>query len=75
MPHPGPHAGAPRVLDPALDPFCAQALQILVARYGSPLLVIDAERVRAQYRRLAFLPKATVLAVDRGRIIAGEDGT
>jgi len=51
--HPGPHAGAARVLDPAVDPFCAQALQILVARYGSPLLVIDAERVRAQYRRLA----------------------
>ena len=40
-------------LDPQEDPFTAEALRRLVARYGSPLLVIDAERLRAQYRRLA----------------------
>jgi ornithine decarboxylase len=40
-------------LDPAQDPFGREALSHLVARYGSPLLVIDAERVRRQYRRLA----------------------
>src|ERR1700678_4604119 len=40
-------------LDPTLDPFSREAIQHLVARYGSPLLVIDAERVRRQYRRLA----------------------
>jgi ornithine decarboxylase len=40
-------------LDPAQDPFSREAVQHLVARYGSPLLVIDAERVRRQYRRLA----------------------
>src|ERR1700682_4897816 len=40
-------------LDPAQDPFSREAIQHLVARYGSPLLVIDAERVRRQYRRLA----------------------
>src|SRR5580692_8310381 len=39
-------------LDPTLDPFSREAIQHLVARYGSPLLVIDAERVRQQYRRL-----------------------
>jgi ornithine decarboxylase len=40
-------------LDPTQDPFSREAIQQLVARYGSPLLVIDAERVRRQYRRLA----------------------
>jgi ornithine decarboxylase len=40
-------------LNPTQDPFSREAIQHLVARYGSPLLVIDAERVRAQYRRLA----------------------
>src|SRR6202167_5785868 len=40
-------------LNPSLDPFSREAIQHLVARYGSPLLVIDAERVRQQYRRLA----------------------
>jgi ornithine decarboxylase len=39
-------------LDPQQDPFSREAVQHLVARYGSPLLVIDAERVRRQYRRL-----------------------
>jgi len=40
-------------LNPSQDPFSREAIQHLVARYGSPLLVIDAERVRRQYRRLA----------------------
>src|ERR1700678_2008167 len=40
-------------LDPALDPFSNESIRHLVARYGSPLFVIDAERVRQQYRRLA----------------------
>jgi ornithine decarboxylase len=44
-------------LNPTQDPFSREAIQHLVARYGSPLFVIDAERVRAQYRRLvAALP-------------------
>jgi ornithine decarboxylase len=44
-------------LDPKQDPFSREAIQHLVVRYGSPLLVIDAERVRAQYQRLrAALP-------------------
>ncbi|HEV7356611.1 MAG TPA: type III PLP-dependent enzyme [Steroidobacteraceae bacterium] len=44
-------------LDPKQDPFSREAIQHLVVRYGSPLLVIDAERVRRQYRRLgAALP-------------------
>jgi ornithine decarboxylase len=40
-------------LEPTQDPFAREAIQHLVARYGSPLLIIDAERVRRQYRRLA----------------------
>src|SRR5580700_1937378 len=44
-------------LDQEQDPFSREAIQHLAARYGSPLLVIDAERVRRQYRRLtAALP-------------------
>jgi ornithine decarboxylase len=35
------------------DPFARASLEHLVKRYGSPLFVIDTERVRAQYRRLA----------------------
>ncbi|MDE2304493.1 MAG: type III PLP-dependent enzyme [Gammaproteobacteria bacterium] len=39
------------------DPASADGLRRLAATYGSPLLVIDAQRVRAQYRRLeAALP-------------------
>ncbi len=66
-------------LDPALDPFGREALLHLVARYGSPLLVIDVERVRRQYRRLAAalpnvdlhyalkpLPHAAVIEALRG---------
>src|SRR6202453_2980796 len=40
-------------LDPAQDPFGVDAVRHLVLRYGSPLFIIDAERVRRQYRRLA----------------------
>ncbi len=44
-------------LEPTQDPFSREAIEHLVARYGSPLLIIDAERVRRQYRRLtAVLP-------------------
>ncbi len=41
------------VLDPAQDPFAREAIGHLVERFGSPLFVIDVERVRRQYRRLA----------------------
>ncbi|HEY0745861.1 MAG TPA: type III PLP-dependent enzyme [Steroidobacteraceae bacterium] len=40
-------------LDPSQDPFSREAVRHLVERYGSPLFIIDAERVRRQYRRLA----------------------
>src|SRR6202451_897902 len=40
-------------LEPSQDPFSREAIRHLVARYGSPLFVIDAERVRRQYQRLA----------------------
>jgi len=40
-------------LDPAADPFARAAIEHLVKRYGSPLFIIDAERVRGQYRRLS----------------------
>ena len=50
-----PHAVAdePLELDPLLDPFAHESVKHLVTRYGSPLFVIDVERVRRQYRRLA----------------------
>jgi len=60
------------------DPFSTEAVRGLVARYGSPLLIIDAERIRQQYRRLSRalpgvdlyyalkpLPQASVIAVLR----------
>jgi ornithine decarboxylase len=50
---PRSHADEPKELDPALDPFSREAIEHLVLRYGSPLFIIDAERVRRQYRRLA----------------------
>jgi ornithine decarboxylase len=50
---PRSHADEPKELDPALDPFSREAIEHLVSRYGSPLFIIDAERVRRQYRRLA----------------------
>jgi len=40
-------------LEPGADPFAQESIRHLVDRYGSPLLIIDAERVRRQYRRLA----------------------
>ncbi len=40
-------------LPPGADPFERESIEHLVRRYGSPLLLIDAERVRTQYRRLA----------------------
>lgn len=36
-----------------IDPFAPAQVQRLVDTFGSPLLVIDCERIRAQYRRLA----------------------
>jgi len=35
-----------------IDPFAPAEVQRLVATFGSPLLIIDCERVRLQYRRL-----------------------
>jgi len=65
-------------LDPSQDPFAAESVKHLVARYGSPLFIIDADRVRRQYQRLAAalpgvdlhyalkpLPKAPVIATLR----------
>jgi len=46
-------AEMPPEFDPTVDPLSREALQQLAARYGSPLFVIDAARIRAQYRRLA----------------------
>ena len=40
-------------LDPSQDPFARESIEHLVKRYGSPLFVIDAARIRVQYRRLA----------------------
>src|SRR5579862_8945267 len=36
----------------SIDPFEPQQIRRLVAEFGSPLLIIDCARVRAQYRRL-----------------------
>src|SRR5271154_569323 len=54
-----PDAGdEPYELDPSQDPFAPESVKHLAARYGTPLLIIDADRVRRQYRRLAAaLPK------------------
>ena len=59
-------------LDPQQDPFSRGAVQHLVARYGSPLLIIDAERVpsereREQLRRTANLLDAQVQFADVAR--------
>ncbi len=44
-----------------IDPFERDEIKRLVAQFGSPLLVIDCERVRQQYRRLqAALPSVDV---------------
>ena len=48
---------SPQELPGDRDPFARESIEHLVSRYGSPLFVIDAARVRAQYRRLsAALP-------------------
>jgi len=36
-----------------VDPFVAAEIERLVASFGSPLLILDCERVRSQYRKLA----------------------
>jgi ornithine decarboxylase len=36
-----------------IDPFQPDEVRRLVATYGSPLLIVDCERVRTQYKRLA----------------------
>jgi ornithine decarboxylase len=46
-------APEPLELDPEQDPFAHESIKHLAARYGSPLFIIDAARVRLQYRRLA----------------------
>jgi ornithine decarboxylase len=51
--NPGPVGDELLELAPAEDPFAHESIKRLVARYGSPLFVIDIERVRRQYRRLA----------------------
>ena len=42
-----------RVLKAGQDPFAAESIKHLAERFGSPLFVIDAERIRRQYRALA----------------------
>jgi ornithine decarboxylase len=46
-------AGEGLEFDPDQDPFARESIEHLVKRYGSPLFIIDAERIRGQYRRLA----------------------
>jgi ornithine decarboxylase len=48
----------PAADEPRLEaPYTREQIETLVARYGSPLLVVDCDQVRAQYRRLqAALP-------------------
>lgn len=46
-------AGDELELDPGQDPFARESIEHLVKRYGSPLFVIDAQRIRVQYLRLA----------------------
>jgi ornithine decarboxylase len=46
---------------PVADPLATPALAYLAAQYGTPLLVVDAGRVRQQYRRLQqALPGVTL---------------
>lgn len=44
---------APLPLPEWIDPFTPAEVERLASEFGSPLLVIDCERVRTQYRRLA----------------------
>ncbi len=53
LPSPRTAAAETLELDPSQDPFAEESIKHLVGRYGSPLFIIDAERVRRQYRRLA----------------------
>jgi ornithine decarboxylase len=46
-------AGDALEIDPGQDPFGHDSVKHLVKRFGSPLFIIDVERVRVQYRRLA----------------------
>ena len=46
-------AGDSPELDPDQDPFARESILRLVKRFGSPLFIVDADRIRAQYRRLA----------------------
>jgi ornithine decarboxylase len=51
-------AGEALEFDPGQDPFAQESIKHLAKRFGSPLFIIDAERIRRQYRRLAAaLPK------------------
>jgi ornithine decarboxylase len=47
-PRPAPRPRAPR----CIDPFLPAEIRRLVREFGSPLLILDCERVRAQYRSL-----------------------
>ena len=44
-----------------IDPFIPAEIRRLVATFGSPLLILDCERVRTQYRRLAAALPRVVL--------------
>ena len=35
-----------------IDPFAPREIRRLVAEFGSPLLIVDCERVRRQFRQL-----------------------
>jgi ornithine decarboxylase len=48
-----PSRGDAVELDPGADPFAHDSVRHLVRRFGSPLFIIDLQRVRQQYRRLA----------------------
>jgi ornithine decarboxylase len=37
---------------PIIDPFTPREIRRLVAEFGSPLLIVDCERVRRQFRQL-----------------------
>ncbi len=47
------HVGPRRVLPAGADAHSAESLQTLATAYGTPLLVVDLQRVRAQYHALA----------------------
>jgi len=49
----GLSAGDALELEPGQDPFAHDSVEHLVKRFGSPLFIIDLQRIRTQYRRLA----------------------